>query len=131
MNAQILQECNSLALEGKMGFPETIQRMSATSVERYRADLVSMEKTHYSAEGETHVEPIALTGIPEIAGGLHQAGVKDALLAIQSGKIDYGEFLRRIMLAGVTDYGVWLRGRLAIYFGRTGEFYVEKFPGQP
>jgi len=38
------------------------------------------------------------------------------------------ELLRRILAAGVAEYGVWLGGRVAIYIGRAGESYVEKFP---
>ena len=129
MNAQLLEDCNRLALDGKLSFRESVQRMASTGVERYRADLVRIEKMHYSAEGETHVVAIALTDAPDIAEELDISGVKDALVAIQNGKIHYGEFLTRIMQAGVTDYGVWLRGRKAIYFGRTGDFYVENFPG--
>jgi uncharacterized protein YbcV (DUF1398 family) len=130
MDIQILKDCDRLALEGKMNFPESIQRMAATGVERYRADLVRMEKMHYSADGEALAVAIGLAGAPAIAEELHPAGLKDALTAIQSGKIDYGEFLRRIMTAGVTDYSVWLRGRKAIYFGRAGDFYVENFPAK-
>ncbi|MGC1781628.1 MAG: DUF1398 family protein [Acidobacteriaceae bacterium] len=130
MDIQVLEDCDRLALEGKLSFPESVQRMASTGVERYRADLVRMEKMHYSADGETHAVSIGLTDVPPIAEELKSAAVKDALTAIQSGKIDYGEFLRRIMAAGVSDYGVWLRGRKAIYFGRSGDFYVENFPGQ-
>jgi uncharacterized protein YbcV (DUF1398 family) len=89
-----------------------------------------MEKMHYSADGESIAVSIGLLDAPPIAEELKSAAVKDALTAIQSGKIDYGEFLRRIMAAGVSDYGVWLRGRKAIYFGRSGDYYVENFPGQ-
>lgn len=130
MDIQVLHDCLASALQGKMGFPETIQRMAATGVERYRADLVRMEKMHYSADGETHLEAIPLAGAPRIPTELSREGVKAALLAVQRGENLYDEFLSRIMAAGVTDYGVWLRGRLAIYFGGTGDFYVEHFPGK-
>ncbi len=130
MDIQTLEDCDRLALEGKFSFPESIQRMASTGVERYRADLVRMEKMHYSADGEARAVAIDLAGAPPIAEELNSAAVKYALTAIQSGKIEYGEFLRRIMSAGVTDYGVWLRGRKATYFGRTGDFYVENFPGK-
>ncbi len=130
MDQQLLEDCDRLAFEGKLSFPESIQQMAATGVERYRADLVRMEKTHYNAEGETYVVRMPIENAPAIGEEFNNAGVKEALVAIQSGKIDYGEFLRRIMAAGVTDYGVWLEGRKAIYFGRSGDFYVENFPGK-
>ncbi len=130
MNQQLLEDCDRLAFEGKLSFPESVQRMAGTGVERYRADLVRMEKTHYNAEGEAYVVRMPLENAPAIAKEFDTAGVKEALAAIQSGKIDYGEFLRRIMSAGVTDYGVWLESRKTIYFGRAGDFYVENFPGK-
>lgn len=130
MDKQILADCNRLALEGKMTFPESIQRMTATGVERYRADLVRLVKMHYNEAGEIVEITMKLTGTPAIAGDFNSSAIKEALVAIQTGKIHYDEFLRRIMQAGCTDYGVWLKGRKAIYFSRTGDFYVENFPGQ-
>ncbi len=128
MDSNILHDCLHRALQGKLSFPETIGRMNATGVERYRADLVRMEKTHYGINGETHIERFALPDAPPIPEELSSRSVKEAIGAIQQGEIDYPEFLRRIMLAGVTDYGVWLRGRRAIYSGRAGDFYIEPFP---
>lgn len=130
MNKQVLEDCDRLAFEGKMSFPESIQQMAATGVERYRADLVRMEKMHYAADGETYGVSMPLTNAPAIAEAFNADGVKEALIDIQGKKIDYGEFLCRIMQAGVTDYGVWLKGRLAIYFGRMGDFHIERFPGK-
>jgi uncharacterized protein YbcV (DUF1398 family) len=112
-----------------MTFPETVQRLLADNVERYRADLVRLEKTYYAPDGQTHVVPLPLAGGPAIAGDFSIAGVKEALLAIQGKKIDYPEFLRRIMAAGTTSYSVYLLGRKAIYVGRAGDFHVEQFPG--
>ncbi|HEX4020417.1 MAG TPA: DUF1398 family protein [Acidobacteriaceae bacterium] len=130
MNNQVLHDCLHLALKGNLSFPETIQRMAAEDVERYRADLVRMEKTHYSNHDEAHLEPIPLAGAPAIAHNLDIPAVKEAISVIQQKQIDYAEFLRRIMAAGVADYSVWLRGRKAMYFGRTGDFHIENFPGK-
>lgn len=129
MNRQILEDCDRLAFEGKMTFPESLQQMAAIGVERYRADLVRLEKMHYGADGESIGVSMPLTKAPAIVETFSEDGVKEALAAIQSRKIDYGEFLRRIMQAGVTDYSVWLKGRVTIYFGHSGDFYIERFPG--
>jgi len=128
MDKRILEDCDRLAFEGKLGFPESLQRMAATGVDRYRADLVRLEKMHYAADGESIGISMPLTDAPVIAASFREDGVKSALADIQGGKIDYGEFLRRIRAAGVTDYSVWLKGRRTIYFGRTGDFYLEEFP---
>lgn len=128
MDRQILEDCDRLALAGKMTFPDSIRQMTLTGVERYRADLTRMVKTHYSEAGEIVDVTMKLTGAPAIADDFNSSAIKDALTAIQTGRIEYDEFLRHIMKSGCTDYGVWLKGRKAIYFGRAGDFYVENFP---
>jgi uncharacterized protein YbcV (DUF1398 family) len=128
MEQKVLHDCLRLALDGKMPFPETVKRMAETGVERYRADLVMLEKSHFAANGEVLEEKIALAEPPAVGQSISKEGVKSALIDIQQGRIGYGEFLRRIMSAGVTDYAVYLTGKKAIYNGRQGDFYVENFP---
>ena len=53
----------------------------------------------------------------------------EALRAIQAKRIDYGEFVRRVMTVGTVGCDVFLEGRKAVYTGRKGELYVESFPG--
>ncbi|HEY5311597.1 MAG TPA: hypothetical protein VIK18_03730 [Pirellulales bacterium] len=112
-----------------MTFPETVMRLIADGVERYRADLVRLEKTYYAPDGQTHIERMPLADGPTIAEHFSMSGVKDALMAIQTRNIDYPEFLRQIMAAGTTSYSVFLLGKKAIYTGRQGDFHVEHFPG--
>lgn len=128
MDKQVLEDCDRLAFEGKLNFPESLQRMAVTGVERYRADLVRLEKMHYAADGESIGVSMPLRNPPTIAEAFREEGVRSALADIQGKKIEYGEFLRRIMAAGVTDYSVWLNGRRTMYFGRAGDFYLEEFP---
>jgi uncharacterized protein YbcV (DUF1398 family) len=47
---------------------------------------------------------------------------------IQAQKIKYREFCVRIADAGCVGYLVSLVGRRAVYYGRSGESYVEPFP---
>lgn len=129
MNKQILNRCLNLALEGKMTFPESLRQMIQTGVERYRADLIALEKNHYAANGETHREPIPLSNAPAIGDVFSADLVKAALIDIQQRRIHYPEFLRRIMSAGATEYSVFISGKKAIYTGRRGDFHVEHFPG--
>ena len=128
MNPQILDECTELAFRGKITFPESVKRMAETGVERYCADLVKLEKFYYSADGQSHVGSLPLSDPPKIAQGFSQPLVKEAIAAIQQGKIEYPEFLRRIMAAGVVYYDVFMHGRRVIYTGRDGDFHVENFP---
>lgn len=128
MNRQTLHDCLTLALEGKMTFPETVARMNQEGVERYLADLVTLEKTHYAPDGQTIVEKIALDRPPAIADDFSVEGVQSAIREIQQRRIKYDAFLRLIMQAGVVAYTVHLGGHRAIYMGRKGEMHVEAFP---
>lgn len=130
MDKNILHDCLHLALAGKMRFPETIGKMIETGVERYRADLVLLEKIHYAAAGETHSEAIPLSETPAIGSEFSAERVQSAIMDIQHSRIDYAEFLRRIMSAGVADYTVYVTGRKTIYNGRKGESHIEQFPAQ-
>lgn len=129
INTAVIEECTRLAFEDKMSFPETVKKLMTIGVERYHADLNRLEKTYYSSSGETARESLPLSSPPSIAETFSESGVVDALRDIQSGKIAYPEFLRRIMKAGAASYDVYLGGRKAIYTGRMGDFYIENFPG--
>ncbi len=129
MNTAILHDCLTQAMRGALSFPETVKRMHETGVERYHADLVTLEKLHYSSGGEIHSEKILLEYAPPIATDFSAQAVKDAIADSQQRRIEYPEFLRRIMSAGTTDYTVYIEGRKAIYNGRGGDFHIEHFPG--
>jgi uncharacterized protein YbcV (DUF1398 family) len=57
------------------------------------------------------------------------SGIEAAVRASQAGQIDYREFCKRVLKAGCVFYVVSLKGRRAVYSGRTGESHVELFPG--
>ena len=128
MDAKVLKECESLAFQNKLSFPQVVQRLVETGVERYCADLVRLEKFYYSADGQTLTEAMPLKDAPKIGEVFLTAQVQDAVRNIQQGQIDYPEFLRRIMKAGVVYYDVFIGGKRVIYTGRTGDFHLEHFP---
>ncbi|HXV18478.1 MAG TPA: DUF1398 domain-containing protein [Candidatus Omnitrophota bacterium] len=129
MDAKVLKDCETLAFQNKISFPETVKRLIETGVERYCADLVRLEKFYYAADGQALTEAIPLKDAPKIGGTFQAAQVQEAIRAIQQGSIDYPEFLRRIMRSGVVYYDVFVDGRRVIYTGRNGDFHVEHFPG--
>ena len=129
MDASVLQECIRKNFDDTMAFPETIKRLLAIGVERYYADLVQHQKIFYGSDGDAKTETLPLTDPVAIPDKFCRDAVKDALLSTQQGRIDYPEFLRRIMAAGTASYSVFLHGQRALYVGRKGDFYVEPFPG--
>ncbi len=124
---EVIQECTRRSDESSITFPEVVMKLMNVGVEQYHADLVRSEKTYYLPNGENLVTP---ADRPE--GTAPQAfsadAVQGAVRAIQRGEIDYAEFCRRIVAAGCVSYVVSIAGKRAIYSGRTGDCYVERFP---
>ena len=122
-------ECTAGSDAGRLSFPEVIGRLVAAGVERYHTDLVRAEKTYYLPDGETRTLPChPVASSP--AEAFDAAGVEAAVRTIQAGGVDYAGFCERIALAGCVGYLVSLLGRRAVYYGRTGETFVEPFPPQ-
>ncbi len=128
MDTGVLRDCNELAFQNKIAFPEYVRRLDAVNVERYCANLVRLDKIYYSSNGQVHTEHMPLKNPPVIAESFMHDQVKAAISQAQQRKIDYPEFLRRIMSAGVVYYDVFVKGRKTIYTGRNGDFHVENFP---
>jgi uncharacterized protein YbcV (DUF1398 family) len=116
-----------------MNFPTVVGKLIAVGAEGYHCDLYRHEKTYYMPDGHSHVEVEELNprefGGARIAREFSDEQIKSALKAVQTGAISYVEFLRRIMAAGCVGYQVCITGKRALYFGRAGQVYVEKFPG--
>ncbi len=116
-----------LSAEEKITFPEVVARLKEANIELYYADLLVPTKTYYS-KNEAYVVPFTLKSEKNVGSVFKGEQVKDAIVQIQTGKIKYQEFLRKIMQAGVISYFVFINGHKAIYFGKLGEQHVEEFP---
>ncbi len=130
MNANVrdvMEECTRASDEERVTFGEVVMKLIEAGVERYHADLLRAQKTYFLPNGES----LVVAGAP-VAGkapsAFSAAGVEAAVRAIQGRAIQYKEFCERIVAAGCVGYFVSLAGRRAVYYGRTGETYVEPFP---
>jgi uncharacterized protein YbcV (DUF1398 family) len=122
-----MQECTEASDQERITFPEVVMKLAGAGVERYHADLLRAEKIYYLPSGESHrvpAVPVNAAPAPVFAA----AGVAAAVRAIQQQKIQYREFCERVAQAGCVGYMVSLAGRRAVYYGRTGDSYVEPFP---
>lgn len=127
MNINTIKECMTLALEGKITFPETVKKLVADQTERYIADLVGLQKLYFGINGETYAWPLNFNPI-KVAQQFDIVKVKSAIRDSQQSKINYPTFLQRIMEAGCCHYEVFLTGKKVIYFGRDGSNHIEFFP---
>ncbi|VVC77161.1 hypothetical protein AQUSIP_24880 [Aquicella siphonis] len=123
IDINLLKEC----LNKKVSFPERIRNLSKIGIERYYVDLMKLEITYYSQDGESYVERMPIENLPALANDFNQAKVIEAIRAAQKGEIDYPAFLRNIIAAGTVSYTVYLDGEQVIYVGRKGESHTEKF----
>jgi hypothetical protein len=129
----VFHEASAGSIAETVNFPTVVGKLVGIGAEAYRCDLYRREKTYYMPDGRSHVEPEPELDPGEfngthIAREFSEEQIKSALKAVQTGGITYVEFLRRIMAAGCVGYQVCITGRRALYFGRSGEVYVEKFP---
>jgi uncharacterized protein YbcV (DUF1398 family) len=124
---KVMQECTDASDQERIGFPEVVTKLMQAGVERYHADLLRAEKTYYLPSGESQRLPAAKVNTMP-AATFAADGVAAAVRAIQQQKIQYREFCERIAQAASVGYIVSLAGRRAVYYGRTGESYVEPFP---
>ncbi len=127
MNYQVVKECTVLSDEGKITFPESVRRLVEGGIELYYADLLASIKTYYS-KNEAYTVNFSFASKREVSSIFSAEGVKGAIRQIQSGQINYQEFLRKIMDSGIISYMVFLTGKKAVYFGRYGEQHIEEFP---
>jgi uncharacterized protein YbcV (DUF1398 family) len=124
---EVMQECTDASDQERITFPEVVARLARAGVERYHADLLRAEKIYYLPSGESHrVQAGQIEATP--AAAFTADGVAAAVRAIQQQQIKYREFCERIARAGCVGYLVSLAGRRAVYYGRTGDSYVEPFP---
>lgn len=129
----VFQECGAGSIAGTLNFPTVVGKLVGVGSEGYRCDLYRREKTYYMPDGSSYIEQLHLD--PREFNGTHiaerfdETQVVTALRAVQVGAIGYVEFLRRIMAAGCVAYQVCVSGKRALYFGRAGQLYVERFPG--
>jgi uncharacterized protein YbcV (DUF1398 family) len=122
-----VEECSRASAEGRMTFPTVVMKLMAAGVEQYHADFRRTETTYYMPDGASHVVASPLRHVAP-AQAFSAAGVEAAIRTVQAGSIDYREFCERVIAAGCVGYFVCIAGRRAVYFGRTGESFVEPFP---
>lgn len=124
----VLVECTEASTNERITFPEVVGKLIGAGVERYTADLTRAEKTYYLPNGENEtMKMYAISNAP--AQHFSAEDVQAAVRAIQQQTIKYRGFCDRIAQAGCVGYMVSIPGKRAVYYGRTGETYVEMFPG--
>lgn len=127
MDIAVIEHCTKASHEEGVTFGEAVGRLIAAGVERYHVDLVRGESTFFAADGQSHrTSSEAIDARPGDAFSAER--VLAAVRSIQAGRTKYLTFCRQIMDAGCVGYLVSMQGKRVVYYGRSGETYVEPFP---
>ena len=122
----VVREMTKASDEERTTFPEVVKALIEAGVERYHADLVVGMKTYFMPDGNFETVPSRRT--TTAAEAFDAGGVEAAVRAIQRRDIQYLEFCERCAAAGCVGY-FERAGQRAVYYGRTNDAYVERFPG--
>ena len=123
------QICLEAAEANAMTFPEIVGKLMAAGFESYTIDFRRSSAIYYLSSGES----VELAFPPDDVA-VEAAFDSDALqAAIREAQTlapgyTYNGFCRKAKRAGCASYLVSFIGRRAVYFGRTGDTHVERFP---
>ncbi len=110
-------------------FPEIVGALIEAGFESYTVDYRRATTTYYLPNGES-LELPAHRISAEIAASLNadqlQAAIREAQQQVPG--YSYRGFSEKAALAGCAGYIVSFSGRRALYFGRTAETHLERFP---
>jgi uncharacterized protein YbcV (DUF1398 family) len=126
---QIAKKCLSGAEENSMTFPNIVGTLMQEGFESYAIDYRRSKAIYYRPDGDsvelqTHQYPVSVTETFDTAA--IQAAIREAQQLVAG--YTYEGFCRKVMAAGCAGYIVSFAGRRAVYFGRTAETHVERFP---
>ena len=125
----VARECLDGAYDNVIGFPESVERLIEAGFDGYHVDYRANTRIYYLPDGETLVlrnphDHGALA--PAFDGAAIAAAVGWARLSPPG--YNYADFNRKVIAGGCAGYMVSLAGRRVLYYGRSAETHVERFP---
>jgi uncharacterized protein YbcV (DUF1398 family) len=110
------------------GFPVLAEVLRQAGVQMNRWSLPSCQSVYLMKEGSVVQQGAPLlNGVQEIPKFDRDALIS-ALRTDQEGRSTFPEFLQAAWRAGVIGYDADFTGRKVIYYGATGESYMEEYP---
>lgn len=123
--------CLEGAERNSMAFPQIVGTLMEAGFESYAIDFRRARATFYLSNGESvelAAHRIDAQVAPAFDATLLQAAIGEAQRQVPG--YTYEGFCRKAVSAGCAGYLVSFSGRRALYFGRTAETHVERFPDQ-
>jgi uncharacterized protein YbcV (DUF1398 family) len=125
----IAKACLDGAEADTMAFPQIVGTLMDAGFESYLVDFRRAVATYYLPDGDSVDLPTHRIGIaiaPTFDAAVVQAAIREAQQLVPG--YTYAGFCRKVAAAGCAGYVVSFSGRRALYFGRTAETHVERFP---
>ncbi|GEO38567.1 hypothetical protein SAE02_27150 [Skermanella aerolata] len=125
----IAQSCLDAAHDGSLGFPAIVGKLIAARFEGYTVDYRRNTQTYYLPDGDSVALDMPHSdGIT--AATFDAAAIEGLVRWAQRGEPDYSYsgFCEKAKGAGCAGYLVSFLGRRVVYFGRTAETHIERFP---
>jgi len=125
----IAQDCLNAAHGGSLGFPKIVGTLIAANFEGYAVDYRRNTQTYYLPDGDSAVLDMPPSA-GQVAEEFNAAAVAGAVQWAQANGPDYSykAFCEKAKEVGCAGYLVSFLGRRVVYFGRTAETHVERFP---
>lgn len=132
MDAQrttIAKNCLAASHDGSMAFPEIVGALIGSGFEGYLVDYRRNTTTYYLSDGDGVVLDNP-TSEGSVAAPFDEAGIAAQVRWAQSNPPGYSylAFSANVKALGCAGYLVSFPGRRVVYFGRTAEFHIERFP---
>ena len=121
--------CLQGAERNTITFPQIVEALIGAGFESYCVDFRRATTTYYRPDGDSVDLPMHKVDQPVASAfdaAVVQAAIREAQQLVPG--YSYLGFCRTVVSAGCAGYIVSFPGRRAVYFGRTAETHVERFP---
>jgi uncharacterized protein YbcV (DUF1398 family) len=125
----VARTCLDGAEADTMTFPQIVQMLMQAGFEGYMIDFRRAAAAYYLPDGDSLELPTHRTDVP-VAPAFDAAALQAAIREAQqlAAGYTYKGFCNKAVSAGCAGYIVSFSGRRVLYFGRTAETHVERFP---
>jgi uncharacterized protein YbcV (DUF1398 family) len=128
-NSAVAAACLKGAEDNTMTCPEIVGALMREGFESYMVDFRREKAIYYLSSGDSvefATHNIGAPVAPAFDAARIQAAIKEAQQLVPG--YTYKGFCKKAVAAGCAGYMVSFSGRRALYFGRTAETHVERFP---
>ena len=110
---------------GEKFFDDLTLKCLQLGVKRFSSDLIRREHCFYGSNGDLFSRAFPFEMPLEVNPTLNAQRLKDAIAAIDQKEISAIRFVKELAESGVCAAHVFFEGKRIIYFGLSGDHYVE------